>query len=321
MRFVAYHDGLEQEKKISVDGFVPNALCLTHWPGNRTPAEFKADTTTEIVVRLLQSGRYEEVTRGYEIITNNHFDTDGVIPSWLLLHPDTSPDLFPKLVQAARAGDFLWMDDEQAAKFNFLVETYKDATHSPIRARFDGLADHEQDQLCYETLYPMMPGLLLEVERHRDLWQRDWDRWCRNREAAASAKVKEFPEKYFAVVEGDRFYTERALFNLTRMDRILCLARYADGWRCQFRYSKYCWYDVTRPHGARKEFAELARSLAAMESSREGRWVNETDVTTENRFTYRIPKRVFFGEGPNVYRATAIPPEKLVETFLAYFGP
>ena len=97
MRFLAYHDGLENDKKISVDGFVPNALCLTHWPGNRTPHEFKGDTTTEIVIRLLESGRYGEVTKGYEIITNNHFDTDGLIPSWLLLNPTASPDLFPKL--------------------------------------------------------------------------------------------------------------------------------------------------------------------------------------------------------------------------------
>ena len=116
MRFEAYHDGLEDERKISVDGLVPNGLCFTHWPGNSTPAEFKGDTSTEIIVKLLQSGRFADVTRGYEIITNNHFDTDGVLPSWLLLNPDASPDLFPAMIAAAQAGDFLWMDDERAAE-------------------------------------------------------------------------------------------------------------------------------------------------------------------------------------------------------------
>ena len=194
MRFEAYHDGLEEERKISVDGLVPNALCLTHWPGNGTPPEFKADTSTEIVVRLLRSGRFAETTRDYEIVTNNHFDTDGLLPSWLLLHPDASPDVFPAMVAAARAGDFLWMEDERAAKFNFLVEAWGDETRSPIREQFDGLADYERDQLCTQALHPKLPGLLEEVDGHPGLWKRQWERWLRNRDDAASAKVTEHPE-------------------------------------------------------------------------------------------------------------------------------
>ena len=172
MRFESYHDGLEETKKISVDGLVPNGLCLTHWPGNSTPADLKGDTSTEIVVNLLKSGRFDEVTRGYEIVTNNHFDTDGVIPSWLLLHPDASPDLFPPMIAAARAGDFLWMDDERAAKFNFMIETWRDETRSPLRARFDGLAEYERDQICYEAVHAKLPGLMDEVDAHPETWPR-----------------------------------------------------------------------------------------------------------------------------------------------------
>ncbi len=319
MRFVAYTDALEDVPKISVDGLVPNALCLTHWPGNNTPREFRADTSTEIVIRLLQSGRFEEVTRSYDVVTNNHFDTDGLLPAWLLLHPGADPGLFPDLVAAARAGDFQWMDDERAAKLNFLVESYGDETVSPLRARFDGVAAHERDQLCYDALLPQLPGILFELDRHRALWEREWERWLRSRDEARSARIVERRDKHLAVVEGPKRFNPRVLHTLTRMDRLLSIAPYGEGWRYEFRYSKYSWYDVTRPHGTRNELGPLVDELSAMETAGEGRWVNDTEVSSASGVTYRTPSRVFFGERPNVFFTSRIPPERAVETFLAFF--
>jgi hypothetical protein len=320
MKLVAWTEALAGARKISVDGLVPNALSLTHWPGNDTPPEFRADTTTEIVIRLLESGRFEEVTRGVEILTNNHFDTDGLLPAWLLLHPGADRALFPLLTAAARAGDFGWMDDERAGKFNFLVENFWDETVSPLRARFDGAAPHERDQLSYDALLPLLPDLLFDLDRHRALWEPDWERWLRNREEARAARVAERPDRFFAAIEGPRRLNARVLHTITRMDRILSAWPYGDGWRYEFRYSKYSWYDVTRPHGARREFDPLVRELSAMETAREGRWVNETQVSTEDGFAYRIPTRVFFGERPNVFRTSRIPPARAIEAFLAYFS-
>ena len=64
MRFEFYHDGLEDVAKLSVDGLVPNSVHLTHWQGNETPAELRADTSTEIALNLVASPRREEITRG-----------------------------------------------------------------------------------------------------------------------------------------------------------------------------------------------------------------------------------------------------------------
>lgn len=319
MRFVAYTERLAGERKISVDGLVPNALCLTHWPGNGTPREFRADTTTEIVIRLLESGRFEETTRGYEVLTNNHFDTDGLLPAWLLLHPGADRALFPLFTAAARAGDFGWMDDERAAKLNFLVEGFWDETVSPLRALFDGRAAHERDQICTDALLPLLPDLPFDLDRHRALWEPEWERWLRSRDEARAARITERPEKFFAAVEGPKRLNARALQTITRMDRILSVWPYAGGWRYEFRYSKYSWYDVTRPCGKRKEFGPLVAELAAMETSREGRWVNECQVSTEDGFATRTPTRVFFGERPNVFYTSLIPPERAIETFVAYF--
>src|SRR5229473_3762236 len=85
MRFEFYHSGLENIPKLSVDGTVSNAIHFSHWQGNETPAEVKADTSTEIALNLVASPNRNELTQGIELVTNNHFDTDGVLSVWTVL--------------------------------------------------------------------------------------------------------------------------------------------------------------------------------------------------------------------------------------------
>src|SRR2546423_5770492 len=106
MRFEYYHAGLEAVPKLSVDGLVPNGVHLTHWQGNRTPAELKADTSTEIALKLVAAPDRAELTQGIELATNNHFDTDGVLSVWTVLNGARALDLRAQLIAAAEAGDF-----------------------------------------------------------------------------------------------------------------------------------------------------------------------------------------------------------------------
>ena len=50
-----------------------------------TPAEVKADTSTEIALNLVASPNRAALTQGIELVTNNHFDTDGVLSCWTVL--------------------------------------------------------------------------------------------------------------------------------------------------------------------------------------------------------------------------------------------
>ena len=85
MRFEFYNDGLESAPKLSVDGIVPNSVHFSHWEGNETPREVKADTSTEIAVNLVGSSDKAALTHGIDLVTNNHFDTDGVLSIWTVL--------------------------------------------------------------------------------------------------------------------------------------------------------------------------------------------------------------------------------------------
>src|SRR5216684_661356 len=103
MRFEYYNEGLADVPKLSVDGTVENAIHFSHWKGNKTPASVKADTSTEIALNLVSAPGREELTQGIDLVTNNHFDTDGVLSVWTVLTGAPALELHAKLIAAAEA--------------------------------------------------------------------------------------------------------------------------------------------------------------------------------------------------------------------------
>ena len=122
MRFEFYHEGLADVPKLSVDGTVDNALHLSHWAGNSTPEELRADTSTEIALNFVASPRRGELSRGVEVVTNNHFDTDGVLSVWAVLNGERALDLREGLVAAAEAGDFSEFGGERAVRVSVAIQ-------------------------------------------------------------------------------------------------------------------------------------------------------------------------------------------------------
>jgi hypothetical protein len=147
---------------ISCDGLVPGAaLDLTHWQGNRTPAKYKADTSTEIALNFAGSPEaLDEWTDA--VVVNNHFDTDGLLSIWVLLDPEQAMAYRDLLITAAVAGDF----DEWPTLDRGL---WLDAT---IRALGSDAVD---DAAAYETVLPQLPQLIRCLDERRDLWGREWD--------------------------------------------------------------------------------------------------------------------------------------------------
>jgi hypothetical protein len=162
-RFQFVEDAYEAKMPaISCDGLVPGAaLDLTHWQGNRTPSQYKADTSTEIALKFV--GSPEAVDRwANAMVVNNHFDTDGLLSIWVLLEPEQAMAHRDLLVAAAEAGDF----DEWPALDRGL---WLDAA---IRVLGSGAAD---DAHAYQTVLPELPELIRSLDERRDLWGREWD--------------------------------------------------------------------------------------------------------------------------------------------------
>src|ERR1700682_1456972 len=122
MRFEFYHSGLDNVPKLSVDGTVENSIHLSHWQGNETPPEVKAHTSTEIALNVAASPNRAALTQGIELVTNNHFDTDGVLSVWTMLNGERALELRDKLIPAAEAGDFSEMSTQEGVRASIVIQ-------------------------------------------------------------------------------------------------------------------------------------------------------------------------------------------------------
>src|SRR5713226_8641493 len=140
MRFEYYHDGLIDLPKLSVDGTVDNAIHFSHWKGNETPSSVKADTSTEIALNLVAAPNRDELTRGIDLVTNNHFDTDGVLSVWTVLTGERALELRDQLIAAAEAGDFSELSTPAGVRASIVIQGSDSATDvgSPLARQLAG---------------------------------------------------------------------------------------------------------------------------------------------------------------------------------------
>jgi hypothetical protein len=77
-------------------------LELSHWRPNRTLAEYRAGTSTEICFRFLDNPRQGAWT----VAVNNHVDVDGILSVYVLLHSEHAQAHRQTILEAAAMGDF-----------------------------------------------------------------------------------------------------------------------------------------------------------------------------------------------------------------------
>ncbi|MGB7925930.1 MAG: DUF6687 family protein [Pyrinomonadaceae bacterium] len=305
MRFEYYHAGLDDEPKLSVDGTVPNSLHFSHWQGNNTPASVKADTSTEIALNLVGSSRMEELTQGIELVTNNHFDTDGVLSVWTVLTGERALDLRRELVAAAENGDFSEYTTENAVRANIAIQGSEqpdpnERTISPLAGYLAGEAVTDEAH-AYRLVLPEVERLLTRTGDYEPLWRDGWQRVADALESFARGEsvVEEQPDVSLSVVT-----LAPALFGATGFDPArhaapftaitrhargqlyLIAMRARDGWAYRIDYPYYSWAEtVVRPRIERRDFAPLVALLDDAEKNRTGRWkLDASELTSAVKF-------------------------------------
>jgi hypothetical protein len=264
LRYVRYDDTLDVPNVV-VDGS-PNpstVLVLSHWPGMATPPGVEADLSAQIAFRYLDAGADQHGDA--EVVSNNHFDQDGLVSIYALTAPEAALAHRALLEDVAAAGDFA---------------TYRDRTAARISMTLAALRAGAGESDPYPSALEQLPAMVDDIERFRDRWDAEDAALTASEQAVATGRITivEEPDLDLAVVtigEGDdlggghRFAHQRyegvhpmALHNATGCFRLAVVR--GRRYELLFRYESWVQYRSRRPL-PRVDLAPLAAALGEAE--------------------------------------------------------
>ncbi len=291
MRFEYYHDRLADVPKLSVDGTVDNAIHFSHWKGNETPPSVKADTSTEIALNVVSAPNREELTHGIDLVTNNHFDTDGVLSVWTMLNGERALELRDKLIAAAEAGDFSEMSTQEGVRASIVMQGSEspidENAGSPLAQQLAGEPVNDEAR-CYELVLPHVERVLTRTNDYASLWVDPWNRIATALESFAKgrSRVDEDHETKLSLVTlaPDIFSSSgfkptchsapfTAISHYARGEVFLIATPLDGGWAYRIDYPFYSWAEtIVRPKIERRDFSELMARLNGAERNPAGQW-------------------------------------------------
>lgn len=245
-------------------------LELSHWPGNRTPPEFKADTSTEIVLQCLRASDAQDRLRRARAVSNDHFDVDGLLSIWPLTAPEAALELAERTVDIAISGDFDRYTTPAAVQACLALYGIERTVLQPV---FQPSWDSEQiTGYVYRELLGELPTLICSPERYERFWSSEYAQVSRSMETLASGSiaVREYPEIDLAVFESDDDLHDFAINAHTARLRVLTLT----GRRYVLRYRYESFVDLrSRVPAPRVRLTDLLAQVQPLERS--GRWFFE----------------------------------------------
>ena len=303
MRFEFYSDAIAAEPKLSVDGTVDNAIHFSHWKGNETPASVKADTSTEIALNVAAAVNRDQLTRGIDLVTNNHFDTDGVLSVWTMLNGECALHLRDKLIYAAEAGDFCELSTTDAVRASIVIQgsdSPTDKSGSPLARQLAG-EEITDEARAYELVLPHVERVITDTNAFEELWRESWMRIeaALDSLAKGESRVEEDTRTRLSVVtlapdvfgaNGFDPYHHAAPFTAishhARGELFLIATPLNDGWAYRIDYPYYSWAEtVVRPAIPRRDFRASINQLNQREQSTSGRWqIDNSELSSAIKF-------------------------------------
>jgi hypothetical protein len=290
MRFEFYSDAIAEVPKLSVDGTVDNSVHFSHWKGNETPESVKADTSTETVLKLVAAPNRAELTRSIELVTNNHFDTDGVLSVWAMLAGERALPLRDRLIAAAEAGDFSELSSVDGVRASIVIQGSDspiDKSGSPLAAKLAG-GPVEDEARAYLLVLPQVEQVITRTDDYEELWRDSWQRIETALESFArgDSRVDAFGDARVSVVSlapgifgPAGFNPDRdaapftAISHHAKGELFLIATPLNGGWAYRIDYPYYSWAEtVVRPPVARRDLSSLMAKLNDLEQSAAGKW-------------------------------------------------
>lgn len=286
---------------IVVDGapLRSTVLTLSHWPNNATPERYRRETSTETVFAWLERHDPARVaTSVATIVTNNHYDEDGLFSMFALTAPRRALALRDLLADAARTGDFGTCRSRDAVRLCAVIEAYADPQRSPLPRRTFAGPESARTAALYRAMLPLLPRLVAELPTLGRYW-RDGEAHLAASEALIAggrAAIEEEPELDLAIIRVPEECEPRpvwrylrreehalhpfAIHGATRCGRLVRI----QGRRIEFQYRYESWLAVpSRRPAMRVDLAPFCRWLNRRERHGEWTWEDTLDIAPRLR--------------------------------------
>ncbi|HEX8330108.1 MAG TPA: DUF6687 family protein [Hymenobacter sp.] len=319
---------LRQQPTIVVDSVgLGAALTLAHWRGAATPPALRDDTSAGAALRALH--RPETPGLAAQAVTANHFDVDGFVGVWSLLHPELALQHEELLRMVAVLGDFrevnwahpladdamklvCWLNAEEKARF---YEPFG----APARRRREDEASAEK----FAWFLPRFAAVLQNPDDASAAWQPEYERI---KTAVATlekqlAPRRSYPAISLVAIEAQEPLPYYALFGPTAgFDIVLSLY---NGNRYELEYKYTTWVDLeSRATLPRLALAPLVQRLNELETS--GRTWAADGITDTGPLLRLAGKKLTKAEryadpdGRPIY-TSSISPETMEQEVVAFF--
>jgi hypothetical protein len=249
----------------------PRGLVLSHWRGAPTPEAVRDDTSGGIVLNALR-----QKIPGLELegVTANHFDIDGFVGVWSLLHPELALAHEQLLRQMALIGDFRELDLRAPfAREALQLVCWVNAREKELFYRPFGANQLESSEiaLCpqkFAYFIPAFTEVLAHPEKQREVWEPEYAEVLAHYEVIHSSQtaLARYPEIGLTVVRTPSPVHYYALFSPSSGTDIV-LSLY-DGHRYELEYKYTTWVDLhSRPTLPRVPLPPLRDQLNRQEAA------------------------------------------------------
>jgi len=260
-------------------------LELSHWPGNKTPNEIKADTSAEICIKFLQSDLWDQYRNIDTVsVSNDHYDVDGLLSLWSLIYPNEALEKSNLIIDTATCGDFDKFTTHEAVKINMALD-FLEARYTQPRIASSNWSTEQITQFIYSNLLDEVNVLLDDIENYQPLWHKSFDIFEKDRQLFDAGKFTIVENSYldYAVVNGPKHLHPYLVNAATNCSLIVSSQDNRDLFS-YYRYESFVEM-ISRKVNPRIYQASLIYDLNEIEKSH-GTWASEDIVTAHPRLKF-----------------------------------
>ena len=323
LEFRIHRPGLDPADTLCVDGFVVGLRCLSHWPGSNPPPALSHDLSTGMALRWARLSEADRLAAlgPFSVVTNDHYDTDGALAAFALLHPERALEYEERMLRTAATGDFRTFNGEDALAIDLTIWALRDAPGSPLAGQLKGITDYDsRAELCYRHAIANLDEYLRDPFALRDVWAERFDRCIADLqrvEHGTGVEVERHAQADLAVV-----YTREPLARIALIhaagehSRVLLVHDAPDGPRYRFLYRNESWFLGVRDHlPPRRPLEAVVGALQRHETAPSGQWWNTTLEQTSPQLGFGDPGAAadIFGDlRPDLDPASDLPVTRVV---------